>query len=138
MEFEYCRLQENFLRVHPTMETASRNMSCEVNRCEKPAISALAGQPLCLDDFCARCYERLDELEPMVRGQRTLDAERAKSVRLLLQECADQALAVCLRHEPLSNRDRSRLLQILLQSGELQVLISGQNQIAEDWLSAPQ
>jgi len=43
--------------------------------------------------------------------------------RTLLQECANQTLLVCLRHEPLNNLDKSRLLEILLQCGDLQVLL---------------
>jgi hypothetical protein len=64
----------------------------------------------------------LDRIEPVIRSPR-LDAQESLKARALLQECANQALRVCLRHEPLSNLERSRLLEILLQCGDLQVLL---------------
>jgi hypothetical protein len=100
------------------MDTAS--LECRVSSCAKPAVSALAGQSLCLDHFLARCYERLDLIEPMVRA-RALDAAESMAAGAFLEECSNRALLICLRHEPLSNLERSQLLHILLFAGDLQV-----------------
>ena len=82
----------------------------------------MAGQDFCLPHFFAKCYERLDLIEPVVRNRR-LNEQEAMTARALLQECANQTLLVCLRYEPQNNIDRSRLLEILLQCGDLQVLL---------------
>jgi len=95
---------------------------CADSKCDSPGIVALAGQGFCLQHFFTQCYERLDRIDPVVRRPR-LDAREVQRARTLLQECANQTLLVCLRHEPLNNLDKSRLLEILLQCGDLQVLL---------------
>jgi len=95
---------------------------CADSQCNSQSIVVLAGLGLCLDHFLAKCYERLDRIEPLVRSPR-IDPQEVHGLRKLLQECANQTLLVCLRHEPLSNLERSRLLEILLQCGDLQVLL---------------
>jgi len=80
----------------------------------------MAGRGFCLEHFLKACYERLDSIEPFVRRLH-IDAQEALRLCTLLQECANQTLLVCLRHEPLNNLERSRLLEILLQCSDLQV-----------------
>ena len=96
---------------------------CKAGSCAKPAVISLAARELCLDHFFFSCYERLDKLEPMVRS-RPLDVAEIPEIRGLLEECSNRTLLVCLRHEPLTNLDRSRLLDILLLCGDLQLMIS--------------
>ena len=107
-----------------TMEmlTASKK-SCKTDSCINSAVITLAGQELCLGHFFASCYERLDMVEPMVRG-RSVDATEVQAVRAVLEECSNRALLISLRHEHLNNLDRSRLLEILLLCGDLQLLLS--------------
>ena len=95
---------------------------CTVNCCAKSAVIALESKDLCRDHFLARCYERLDQLDPIVR-RRSLEGAGNLAVGAFLEECSSRALRICLRHEPLSNMDRSRLLNILLLSGDLQSLL---------------
>jgi len=95
---------------------------CADGQCDRQGIVVLAGQGFCLEHFLAKCYDRLDRIEPVIRSPR-LDAQESFKARALLQECANQALRVCLRHESLNNLERSRLLEILLQCGDLQVLL---------------
>ncbi|MGB7844771.1 MAG: hypothetical protein WBL63_04090 [Candidatus Acidiferrum sp.] len=102
------------------MNTVSVQQECKVSCCAKPAVIALMGHSLCLDHFLARSYERLDLLEPMVRG-RALEATESLAAGAFLEECSNRALLICLRHEQLSNLDRSRLLNILLLAGDLQL-----------------
>ena len=97
--------------------------NCKAGECARPAVVSLAGRELCLDHFFTSCYERLDMLEPMARS-RALDSAQLPAIRGLLDECSSRTLLVCLRHEPLTNLDRSRLLDILLLCGDLQLLIS--------------
>lgn len=97
---------------------------CADSRCNSQSIVVLAGLGFCLDHFLVKCYERLDRIEPLVRSPR-IDPQEAHRLCSLLQECANQTLLICLRHEPLNNLERSRLLEILLQCGDLQVLLHG-------------
>jgi hypothetical protein len=106
-----------------TMDILTSKESCKTDSCANSAVITLAGQELCLDHFFASCYERLDIVEPMVRG-RSVDPTEVQAVRAVLEECSNRALLISLRHEHLNNLDRSRLLQILLLSGDLQLLLS--------------
>ncbi len=104
------------------MDTRS-SKACSINNCcTESAVIVLEGQDVCLEHFFAKCYERLDLLEPMVRS-RSLDSAQVQTVRALLEECSGRTLFICLRHEPLSNRDRSRLMEILLLCGDLQIIL---------------
>lgn len=105
------------------MNIVTSKEGCKTDSCAKSAVITLAGQELCLDHFLASCYERLDVLEPMIRG-RSLDATEVQSVRAILEECSNTTLRVCLRQEHLTNLDRSRLLEILLLCGDLLPLLS--------------
>lgn len=98
------------------------SVCCRSASCGNRAVIAFAGRDLCLDHFLTSCFERLDELENAVY-RRSLDgfAEMQK-IQDSLEECSNQTLLVCLRHEPLSNLERSRLLGILLQCEELRQL----------------
>src|SRR5271165_2345194 len=93
---------------------------CKVSSCAKSAITDLAGKDLCLDHFLTSCYEQLDELEPVV-CRRSLEGAENLAAGVFLEECSKRTLFICLRHESLSNLDRSRLLDILLQVGHLQL-----------------
>lgn len=104
-----------------TMDILKSKESCKAGSCAKPAVISLAARELCLDHFFFSCYERLDKLEPMVRNRP--DAAEIPAIRGLLEECSNRTLLVCLRHEHLTNLDRSRLLDILLLCGDLQRLI---------------
>lgn len=106
-----------------TMGMMKSKENCKAGGCASLAVVSLAGRDLCLDHFFASCYERLDMLEPMARS-RALDSTQLPAIRGLLDECSNRTLLVCLRHESLTNLDRSRLLEILLLCGDLQMLIS--------------
>lgn len=97
----------------------SGKRECKAGYCANPAVIALESHELCLDHFFALCYECLDRLELLVRS-RSLEATDIVSARALLVECSNFALFISLRHERLSNLDRSRLLNILLLSEDLQ------------------
>ena len=105
------------------VNVGSGNSECRTSHCAESAVITLAGQDLCLDHFLACCYERLDRLEPMVRS-RSLEAAEILAAGAFLKECSNLSLLICLRHEHLSNLDRSRLLNILLLSGDLQLRLS--------------
>jgi hypothetical protein len=105
------------------MDILKNKESCKAGSCAKPAVISLAAQELCLDHFFFSCYERLDTLEPLVRS-RALEETEVQAIRGLLEECSNRTLLVCLRHECLTNLDRSRLLEILLLCGDLQQLVS--------------
>jgi len=96
--------------------------NCSSGNCTKSALIILGGEHLCLDHFFAKCYERLDSLESLVR-RGFLDAAERHRIRNLLDECATRTLFVCLRNTPDTNLDRSRLLEILLQCGDLQSML---------------
>jgi hypothetical protein len=104
------------------MNIASVKIDCSSSGCENSAMVVLNGQHFCLDHFFSSCYDRLDQLEPLVR-RCSLGAAEAKAVRAFLQECSDRALFISLRYDLLSNLERSRLLEILLSCSELQLLL---------------
>jgi hypothetical protein len=104
------------------MNIASVKIDCSSSGCENSAMVVLDGQHFCLDHFFSSCYDRLDQLEPLVR-RCSLHASEAKAVRAFLQECSDRALFISLRYDLLSNLERSRLLEILLSCSELQLLL---------------
>jgi hypothetical protein len=104
------------------MNIASVKIDCSTSGCENSAMTVLEGQHFCLDHFFSSCYERLDQLEPLVR-RCSLDAAEAKAVRAFLQECSVRALFISLRYDLLTNLERSRLLEILLSCSELQLLL---------------
>ncbi len=102
------------------MDMESARQECKVSSCAKSAVTDLAGRDLCLDHFLTSCYECLDKLEPIV-GRPSLEGPESLAVSAFLEDCSKRALLICLRHEYLSNLERSRLLNILLQAGHLQL-----------------
>ena len=102
------------------IDMVSGKSECRTGYCAESAVISLAGQDLCLDHFLACCYERLDRLEPMIRSRSLEETERL-AARVFLEECSNRVLMVCLRHQRLTNMERSRLLNILLLSGDLQL-----------------
>jgi hypothetical protein len=104
------------------MQGPSGKQECKVNCCAEPAVITLEARDLCLEHFFGCCYERLDNLEHRIR-RRSLEEPEILEAAALLIECSNSALLLCLRHESLSNLDRSRLLNILLLSGDLQCLL---------------
>lgn len=99
------------------------NVSCRTIACRNMAVIAFAGRDLCLDHFLTSCFERLDDLEKAVYGRSLNDPDELRKIQNSLEECSNQTLLICLRHEPLSNLERSRLLGILLQCEELRQLL---------------
>jgi hypothetical protein len=104
------------------METAIAKVACKTRGCANSAVIALFGRDFCLDHFFSSCYERLDLVEPMIRA-RALDVVEVEAARAFLEECSHRALFISLRQEPLTNLDRSRLLEILLSCGDLELLL---------------
>jgi hypothetical protein len=105
------------------MDSTLLNTHCKTGDCHNSAVIGLAGQEVCLDHFFAICYEHLDTLEKMV-CERSLNAAEVKSALNVLRECSNRALLISFRLEFLSNLERSRLLDILLSCGDLQLLLS--------------
>jgi hypothetical protein len=104
------------------MEATASNQSCSLNSCLRPTAVVLAGQNLCLEHFFEWCYQRLEELDCKVH-RKQLELTHDENLRGLVEECSNRALAVSLQHEPLTNQDRSRLLDILLWCGDLQYVL---------------
>ena len=104
------------------MHGPSGKQESKANCCVEPAVITLESRNLCLDHFLGCCYERLDKLEPKIR-RRTLEDLEIPAAAVFLVECSNRVLFICLRQESLSNLDRSRLLNILLLSGDLQCLL---------------
>jgi len=100
------------------------NVGCRNIACHNTAVIAFAGRDLCLDHFLTSCFERLDVLEVSIDRRSLDEPAELRKLQDSLEECSNQTLLICLRHEPLSNLERSRLLGILLQCEELrQVLL---------------
>src|SRR5579859_640533 len=113
------------------MEQAKRD--CKLNICANSAVISLESLDLCIDHFLSSCYERLDNLEPLVRT-RSLEESQRRSAYVFLEESSNCALLIALRQEHLTNLDRSRLLNILLLTRHLQLLLKNPLGIASDSL----
>ena len=100
--------------------------SCHGRDCSRPVVVTFRAQALCLDHFCTRCYELLDEIDRCQRchsGTSACTAEHG----LIADECAARALDVCMSETLLNNLERARLLDILLWCGDLSSLHRGKN-----------
>ena len=95
---------------------------CTTIACAENGVAMLAGVALCMEHFFRECYEKLEGLDPSVRGK-SREGAINDGVPKALEEVVKQALIVCLQHKNLSNLDRSRLLDILLWAGELQLVL---------------
>ena len=104
------------------MNAISELPHCTTETCKKNGVVVLAGQPLCMEHFFQGCYGRLEQFDPIVRGNSRENAINHGALKVL-EELVKQVLIVCLQHEKLSNLDRSRLLDILLWAGELQFVV---------------
>jgi len=105
------------------MNLLEEAQQCNLESCADTAKFILGGKSFCLEYFIAACYERLDELDPRIRGKRD-ETTNLDHLRDLVEECSNQALLVSLRCESLNNLNRSRLLDILLWSSDLLFLLS--------------
>jgi hypothetical protein len=96
---------------------------CKTVGCENPAVIGPSGQDVCLEHFFRGCYEQLERIEPLVRG-RLVDAAEAQDFCVILEECSQRTVSICFRNEPLTNLERSRLLEILLSCRDLQMKLT--------------
>jgi hypothetical protein len=104
------------------MDTMPGKRNCRVGSCGGAAVTSLDRQPLCLNHFLLRCYERLEGLDP--RGRKfSAEPIDLASMRGFIEECSRKALDVSLQTENLNNLQRGRLLDILLWAGELFLLL---------------
>jgi hypothetical protein len=101
---------------------ARETAQCTSITCAENGVVMLAGVTLCLEHFFQQCYGRLEGIDPVVRGK-TREAAINEDAPKILEELVKQVLIVCLQHQNLSNLDRSRLLDILLWAGELQLVL---------------
>ena len=104
------------------MDTMLGKRDCSMGSCGSAAITTLDHQPLCLNHFLLRCYEKLEGLDP--RGRKfNPEPMDLVSMRAFVEECSRKALDVSLQSENLSNLQRGRLLDILLWAAELFLLL---------------
>jgi hypothetical protein len=104
------------------METSAGKQNCSLESCAKTVAVVLPERRLCLEHYFEWCYQQLEEMECQVR-RRSIDFVKDTTLRAQIEECSNRTLAVSLQHEPLTNLDRSRLLDILLWSGDLLYLM---------------
>jgi hypothetical protein len=95
----------------------NKQMPCEAEHCERPAISLLGHRPLCLGHFITHSYDRLHECDgsPLVfSGENgSHDDDR------FLRDCAEQSVHLARPLGRLNNLDRARLFDIYLWASEL-------------------
>jgi hypothetical protein len=125
--------------VERTQNTEAKFLrNCEVRSCEKISAALLHGQDLCLTHFLTKAYEYLESFDRRGEGpggkqiSRSLNTAEARS---FLKECSIQALRVSLRSATLTNLERSRLLDILLWTGELSDRLRCQRSATNDRLT---
>lgn len=103
------------------METIAAQR-CSSNSCAQPSAVLVAGRTLCLEHYFEWCYQQLEELEYRIK-RRSVGSSEELALRALAEECSNRTLKVSLQYSPLTNQDRSRLLDILLWSGDLLYLL---------------
>jgi hypothetical protein len=81
-------------------------------------ITTFCQEALCLDHFCSRSYEFLNGTDE--RGQLSTASNRPTTEQIqTADECARRTLEICMSKILLNNRERARLLDILLWCGDL-------------------
>src|SRR5438445_9285030 len=90
--------------------------SCRLSDCSRPAVVTFRAEALCLDHFCARCYEFLDGIDRRQQLNQEAPGSAVEHVHIA-DECARRALDICMSATILTNLERARLLDILLWSG---------------------
>jgi hypothetical protein len=110
---------------HRDTGIASVISGCKALGCANPAVIGHSGQgqDVCLEHFFSTCYDQLEKIESLTRN-RSVDPAEVKSVCGVLEECSKRAIFICFRNEPLTNLERSRLLEILLSCRELQLRLT--------------
>jgi hypothetical protein len=104
------------------MESTASKQTCSLDSCAKTSAVVLAEHTLCLEHYFEWCYQRLEALEVQIH-RKPMGVAEDSTLRGLVEECSNRTLAVSLQHEPLTNQDRSRLLDILLWTGDLLYLL---------------
>jgi hypothetical protein len=92
--------------------------SCHRSDCSRPVVVTFRAEALCLDHFCARCYEFLDGIDPRQQLNKAAPGSAVEHV-LIADECARRALDICMSATILNNLERARLLDILLWCGDI-------------------
>ena len=108
---------------HRETGMASVISGCKALGCANPAVVGHAGQDVCLEHFFSSCYDQLEKIESLALN-RSVDPVEAESVRGVLEEYSKRAIFICFRNEPLTNLERSRLLEILLSCRDLQLRLT--------------
>jgi hypothetical protein len=119
------------------MDMGSDKPVSKMNNCTGLVFIALESKEYCFEHFLAYCCGRLDMLEPLIRG-RSLEAAERTAAHAFLLECSDRVLLVCLDHEDLNHLERSRLLEILTLSEDLQQLLRRQGVKQAEFVSHAQ
>ncbi|HME11530.1 MAG TPA: hypothetical protein VKF79_01615 [Candidatus Acidoferrum sp.] len=105
---------------------AGRHLArCAAANCGAPGAATLRQQRWCVDHFVAQCYEALEGCEQLRDHIHTRREAGCDEARAVLDQCALQALTISLSAENLNNVQRSRLLDVLLWSGELSEALRG-------------
>ena len=91
---------------------------CNVGGCSQGVVSSLEGQPLCREHFISRCFIQIDRYAEMQKC-RTVSASDTEPMRRFIDECSRRVEAISRVPGDLSNLERSRLLLIKEEVGNL-------------------
>lgn len=100
----------------------AQSVACSRMDCPNAIVTSLGDEELCLDHFCGRCYEVLEQADH-AKTYSPRNAMACVELASKLDECARRALEISLSEMELSNLDRARLLDIVLWSGDLTNLL---------------
>ena len=93
--------------------------SCGLVGCGKPIAVTLGNETYCREHFMLTCYESLEKCVDELKRKDHENELWAETLRQSLTEIVDQATAMSLTVNDLSNLERSRLLDIVLWAGDL-------------------
>jgi hypothetical protein len=111
-------LRDNFLRKKLHCERMTRADHCNVDGCTQGVVSSLEGRVFCREHFISFCFIQIDRYSEMRKG-RTVSGSDAETMRRFIGECSRQADAISHPPGDLNNLDRSRLLLIIEEIGNL-------------------
>ncbi len=96
----------------------SATETCCIAGCGQPPAAMLDVRRMCRSHFIASCYEQIDEYSRGLEENRFRDTT-IELVRRFLADCTRHATDISQNSADLDNLERARLLDILLQAGEL-------------------
>jgi hypothetical protein len=91
---------------------------CGRSGCSEPGVATFGAGTLCREHFLVACYETLGRMDRGL-GLRARGATEAREAKRVADECVQGVLDVSLNAAELSNRQKARLLDVLIRACDI-------------------